>query len=222
MGNEVLKPKVVLFYATEQEGFRIVFPVLKRLRADVRDHVLVINTGVGKVCATNAATLVLEKLKNNFASLDGIEFINVGVVGGNDVAFRESPVGFVGKVFNNDFDTSVVDGLPFDKPFINLSNEDGLVSCFTQDHFVTNLSDVQASVGVNFTEKFYVDMELYALAYVLSTSNLHLTSIKAISDIVESGYQSEQYFGLGFDNASKLASDKLYEFLENKLCGGVQ
>ena len=36
------------------------------------------------------------------------------------------------------------------------------------------------------------------------------------------GDQSEQYFGLGFDNASKLAGEKLFGFLENELCGGVQ
>ena len=206
--NENLEyPKVIIFHAIDAERDKIITPVLENLEYGRKD-VWVLKTGVGKVNAAMSASVLLGRFKKKDTLC-----INVGVCGGNEKALKESPCAVIDRVVEGDFDTSFVDGVPFDRPKLSLTKSDkDLATCFTQDHITSKLSDISEVAGIPFNssdELVYADMELYAIAKVCSTLGFRLTAIKSVSDVIGEDGQADQYLGDGFAVACERAADEL-------------
>lgn len=208
-------PKVIIFYAMDSERDKIIKPAIIKL-GFVGKYIWLSNIGVGKVSATLNAGILLSR----FLGAKKTHCINVGVCGGSPTAAKDYPCVEIDRVYNNDHDTSAVDGLPFDKQFIDLHTF-GLepMYCFTQDRFMTNPREVQTSVGKIAPKDipWYVDMELFGVAAVCKELGFDLTAIKSVSDVVGTKKQKEQYAGDGFDKACERAIDLLAQTLEKCL-----
>lgn len=208
-------PKVIIFYAMDSEREKIIKPAIIKLGC-VGKLIWVSKLGIGKVSATLKSGILLSRFLGN----RGIHCINVGVCGGSATAAKDFPCMKIDRVYNNDHDTSAVDGLPFDKPYIDLGVF-GLepMYCFTQDHFMTNPKEVQTSVGKVAPNgiPWYIDMELFGVAAVCKELGFELTAIKSVSDVIGTKKQKDQYAGDGFDKACERASELLAETLTKYL-----
>ena len=208
-------PNVVIFHAMDSERDKIIKPAIIKL-GFVGKKIWVSKMGAGKVSATLNAGILLSR----FLSARKVKCINVGVCGGSVVAAKDFPCEIIDRVYNNDFDTSAVSGLPFNKQYIDLGNF-GLepMYCFTQDHIMVNPKEVQISVGKSAPKDipWYVDMELFGLAAVCKELGFELTAIKSVSDVIGTKKQIEEYAGDGFDKACERASKLLTEVLAKHL-----
>lgn len=198
-------PKAIIFVAMESERDNIVTPALTNLGLTGREDIWVVVTGVGKVRAalTASKTLFLLQLLHGVEAVEKCKCINVGVVGGSELAYKNHPVSRVLVSVNNDFNTSEVTP-NFIKDEINLG--DGNMTCLTQDHFCMDPSDLPDS-GM-----WYVDMELYSIAAACVSSGAKLTAIKSVSDVIGCSNQEEEYntnFKYACERASKLLEDEL-------------
>ena len=130
-------------------------------------------SGVGKLNASLATILAIEKYKPEF-------ILNLGTVG----SLNENISGIIeiSKVFQRDFDATPLSPqgvVPFDdKPQILSSNFDGYV-CGTGDTFVRTKEAWLQSNSID-----VVDMELFAIAHACYSRDMPWRSFKYVTDYV--------------------------------------
>lgn len=203
-------PKVIIFVAMESEREKIVKPALEKAGLLGRKDIWIVTTGVGKVNATLSTSMVLTLAASRGVDNKDFIAINVGVCGGNEKAFKE-PCVLIDRVANYDFDTSAVDGDKFRIPGIWLTDvKKDCATCLTQDHFCTTLNELP-----NDDEAFYVDMELFGVTAACKNLGVKMVAIKSVCDLIGVDKQTELYTA-NFDDACKLASDKLAGCLSSK------
>lgn len=225
-GKKFKVPKVIIFTATSSERDKIIKPALVSAGLLGRVDLWLMVTGIGKVDATAAAAVILSQ----YATPDTV-CINVGICSGNIEAEKNSPCVVIDRVYNGDFDMSLVDGFPYHKPFLDLVEmETPNFTCFTQDSFANSAEAV--AYGYDMTEEtaeevpkwvmrvlgegvpFYVDTELYGIARTCNKLSMRLVAIKSVSALVGSEYQGMRV-GAGFSRACVRASRALADMLKN-------
>ena len=150
-------------------------------------------SGVGKINAASCTQFIVDKYSPK-------KIINLGVCGATINAFKKSHTIVASQIFNNDFDTSSVDGTSFIKPCISLENKEEY-PLFTQDSFVVEAND-----------DGYYEMEGYAVCNICLKNKINPVIIKSVTDIIGSKNQIEKY-NCNFENACKNLAKKLMEII---------
>lgn len=188
-------PKVIIFHATDAERDKIVTPALSNLGYSGKD-VWVVKTGIGKVNATIASTLLLSRFAENKTVC-----INVGVCGGSEGAYRNNPCIST---------TAVVDGDI--NPFVDSGTLDLTASAKSKPYSLVITADSIRHSHVEFDGEWYSDSELFGIAKVCNTLGFQLKAIKSISEPNFCG-RDGQFEGSNFDSACTRASDMLEQTL---------
>lgn len=151
-------------------------------------------SGVGKINAAAGTTHLIEKY-----GVDNI--INCGVCGATKNAFLRGEIAVIGAVVERDFDLSSAFGAEWKSPSIALDSGDPEAVLYTADVFTTTCEN-----------DGYFDMEGYAVARVAGIYGVKCSLIKSVTDIIDSGTQTEQ-FVCNFDRACELLRTELKKYI---------
>ena len=150
--------------------------------------------GIGKINAA-AGTAYLFDTRNVG------EVINFGVCGATKGAFLRGETAVVGTVVERDFDLSAGLGAGWESPRIELATGDPEAVLYTADVFTTSSEN-----------DGYFDMEGYAVARVAKAYGKKCTLVKSVTDIIDSGLQSEQFI-CNYDRACELLRNELSRYI---------
>lgn len=155
--------------------------------------VLLVISGIGKVSAAIAAQAAIDKYSPEYV-------LNFGTAGG--LSEEVSAINFyaVNECCQYDFDLTAIDNVPvgyiqdYDTVFFNVNTE-GLnflpkIKLATSDRFTCMKRDVATVKRLGCSVS---DMEGCAIAQVCTSNGVKFYSIKAISDVLGSGIQAEEF-----------------------------
>ena len=146
--------------------------------------------GIGKVNAAAGTAYLIDAYKVD-------EIVNFGVCGATKAAFLRGETAVIGTVVERDFDLSAGLGPEWKSPRVTLATGDPEAVLYTADVFTTT-SEYDG----------YFDMEGYAVARVAEIYGKKCTLIKSVTDIIDSGVQTEQFI-CNYDRACSLLHDAL-------------
>lgn len=161
--------------------------------------VQIVVSGIGKVRAASATQYLISR----YGCLDHI--YNIGTCGATFQAILSDNTPVIDAVIESDFDTRAIDGDDCEKNVVKLIDwQPGkdLKILHTADHFTT-LAE----------EDGYYDMEGYAVAKTCELNNIPCTLIKSVTDVINSGAQTDQYHD-NIESACNRAGQKLREIIE--------
>ena len=160
-----------------------------------KDAVAVVS-GIGKVCAAAATAYLIDNYEVD-------EIINFGVCGATKSAFIQAKTAIISKVVNKDFDLhlpAIEGGEPATQSIV-LNTGKGDAVLYTSDAFTTSSEN-----------DGYFDMEGYAVAHVARLYNKKCLLIKSVTDIIDSGIQTEQFI-CNYDRTCGLLRETLKKYL---------
>ena len=149
------------------------YEVYELIGSNKHQHYCVIG-GFGKIKASSATAWLITKF-----GVDKI--INIGVCGATKNVETEKVIKIT-ELVNKDFDMSVVFGAKKKSPSIILKKVSHPAVLFTTDHFT-----------ITANQPGYFDMSGYAVAEVAQDFGIECEVVKAVTDVVDSGIQNNQY-----------------------------
>jgi len=151
-------------------------------------------SGYGKVKASSATTWLITKL-----GVDKV--VGISVCGATNNVKTDDLIRIT-EVVNKDFDMSVVFGTKQKSPSIVLKKTSHPAVLFTTDHFT-----------ITANQPGYYDMAGYAVAEVAQDFGVECEIVKAVTDVIDSGVQNNQY-NENFNSACVRLGDELSKYVK--------
>ncbi len=158
------------------------------------EPVLCVISGYGKVRAAAATAWLITKF-----SVDKV--VGIGVCGATDDVETKDLIRIT-EVVNKDFDMSVVFGAKKKSPSLVLKKASHPSVLFTTDHFT-----------ISANQPGYFDMAGYAVAEVAQDFGVKCEIVKAVTDVIDSGVQNNQY-NENFNKACAKLGEELLRYVK--------